>query len=78
MRCSDDDEGGDESRNRPLDGGVRVEGDHGRRQNAGDSAAEMPLQFIIDQDLPRDIRTITLSYTIFDVTDMANSQLAAR
>ena len=30
---------------------------------------EMPLQFIVDQDLPEDIKTITLSYTIFDVTD---------
>ncbi|CAA0081054.1 Cytochrome c oxidase assembly protein CtaG [BD1-7 clade bacterium] len=29
---------------------------------------DMPLQFIVDQDLPKDIRTITLSYTIFDVT----------
>jgi cytochrome c oxidase assembly protein subunit 11 len=38
----------------------------------------MPLQFIVDQDLPRDIRTITLSYTIFDVTDMASSAVAAR
>ena len=35
--------------------------------------AEMPLQFIVDQDLPADITTITLSYTIFDVTDMAAS-----
>ena len=43
----------------------------------GESAAEMPLQFIVDQDLPRDIRTITLSYTIFDVTEMAGS-VAAR
>jgi len=33
--------------------------------------ADMPLQFIVDQDLPRDIKTITLSYTLFDVTDMA-------
>ena len=41
----------------------------------GRSSARMPLQFIVDQDLPRDIKTITLSYTIFDVTDMA---LAAR
>jgi cytochrome c oxidase assembly protein subunit 11 len=38
----------------------------------------MPLQFIVDQDLPRDIGTITLSYTIFDVTDMASGALAAR
>jgi cytochrome c oxidase assembly protein subunit 11 len=44
----------------------------------GDSAAEMPLQFIVDQELPRDIKTITLSYTIFDVTDMAGGPLAAR
>jgi len=43
----------------------------------GQSSAELPLQFIIDRDLPRDIQTITLSYTIFDVTDMANG-VAAR
>lgn len=44
----------------------------------GDSAAEMPLQFIIDRDLPSDIHTITLSYTIFDVTDMVGGAIAAR
>ncbi len=44
----------------------------------GESSAEMPLQFIVDTDLPRDIRTITLSYTIFDVTDMAGGPVAAR
>ena len=44
----------------------------------GHSSAQMPLQFIIDQDLPEDIKTITLSYTIFDVTDMANSAVAIR
>jgi cytochrome c oxidase assembly protein subunit 11 len=44
----------------------------------GQSAAEMPLQFIVDQDLPRDLKTITLSYTLFDVTDMANDALATR
>jgi cytochrome c oxidase assembly protein subunit 11 len=43
----------------------------------GESSAEMPLQFIVDQDLPRDIGTITLSYTIFDVTEMAGA-VAAR
>ncbi len=40
-------------------------------------AAEMPLQFIVDQDLPKDIGTITLSYTIFDVTDMLKKDALA-
>lgn len=44
----------------------------------GRSAADMPLQFIIDRDLPRDISTITLSYTLFDVTDMAGGAVATR
>jgi cytochrome c oxidase assembly protein subunit 11 len=44
----------------------------------GKTAADMPLQFIIDQDLPRDIKTITLSYTIFDVTEMASGAVATR
>ena len=44
----------------------------------GGESAELPLQFIVDQDLPRDIRTITLSYTIFDVTDMVEGALASR
>ena len=36
----------------------------------GNGEAEMPLQFIVDQDLPADIKTITLSYTVrCDVTD---------
>lgn len=30
---------------------------------------DMPLQFIVDQDLPPDIKTITLAYTIFDITE---------
>jgi cytochrome c oxidase assembly protein subunit 11 len=47
----------------PLDGGM---------------AAELPLQFIVDQDLPRDIGTITLSYTIFDITDMVGAAVVAR
>lgn len=36
-------------------------------------AAELPLQFVVDQALPADIQTITLSYTLFDVTDSATS-----
>lgn len=38
----------------------------------GMTATDMPLQFIIDQDLPRDIKTITLSYTLFDITEMVS------
>ncbi|WP_086934303.1 cytochrome c oxidase assembly protein [Agarilytica rhodophyticola] len=32
--------------------------------------AELGLQFIVDQDLPRGVKTITLSYSLFDITDM--------
>ncbi|MCO1333050.1 cytochrome c oxidase assembly protein [Microbulbifer sp. OS29] len=35
---------------------------------AGESA-ELPLRFIVDPDLPDGINTITLSYTLFDVTE---------
>lgn len=41
---------------------------------AAGAEANMPLQFIVDQDLPADIKTITLSYTIFDVTEMASGE----
>ena len=39
-----------------------------QQELAGRSDTDMPLQFIVDQDLPADIQTITLAYTIFDVT----------
>jgi cytochrome c oxidase assembly protein subunit 11 len=45
---------------------------------AGKTTAELPLQFIVDRDLPKDIGTITLSYTLFDVTKMAAGVVAAR
>lgn len=38
------------------------------QQLAGGETVDMPLKFIIDQDLPKDVKTITLSYTLFDVT----------
>lgn len=44
----------------------------------GNSEAEMPLQFIVDQDLPADIQTITLSYTLFDVTALMRDKVASR
>jgi cytochrome c oxidase assembly protein subunit 11 len=40
--------------------------------------ADMALQFIVDQGLPQDIHTITLSYTLFDVTNRLSEGLAAR
>lgn len=36
--------------------------------NAGEDA-ELPLFFIVDRDIPEDVHTITLSYTLFDVTE---------
>ncbi len=36
----------------------------------------MPVRFVVDSELPRDIRAITLSYTLFDVTP-ANAVAAA-
>jgi len=45
---------------------------------AGEASAELPLQFIVDRDLPKDIGTITLSYTIFDITNMAGGAVATR
>jgi len=32
-------------------------------------AMEMPLMFVIDDKLPKDINKVTLSYTVFDITD---------
>ena len=35
----------------------------------GHEAMYMPLLFHVDKDIPRNINTITLSYTLFDITD---------
>ncbi len=37
---------------------------------------DMPLRFIIDSEIPEDIETLTLSYTLFDITDRTSGQLA--
>jgi len=37
---------------------------------AGESK-EMPLRFIVDPNLTRDVKTLTLAYTVFDVTQLA-------
>lgn len=36
--------------------------------------AILPMIFIVDQDIPKHINTITLSYTLFDVTDRFSQQ----
>lgn len=41
-----------------------------------DERMEMPLLFVIDKKLPADIHTITLSYTLFDITpDLSAGQI---
>lgn len=35
----------------------------------GHEAMDMPLLFHLDKDLPKNVHTVTLSYTLFDVTD---------
>lgn len=37
----------------------------------GHEAMNMPLLFHLDTDLPKNVNTVTLSYTLFDVTDRA-------
>lgn len=37
--------------------------------------AELGLRFIVDQDLPKGVNTLTLSYSLFDVTDMSKSDV---
>jgi len=35
------------------------------------ASAELPLRFIVDQDVSKQVNTITLSYTLFDITESA-------
>ena len=39
------------------------------------ATAELPLRFIVDQDVPKQVHTITLSYTLFDVTEQKSELL---
>jgi len=43
---------------------------------SGESLA-MPLRFIVDADLPKDISTLTLSYTLYDITEQISGGLAS-
>jgi cytochrome c oxidase assembly protein subunit 11 len=38
----------------------------------GHEGMEMPLLFHLDLDLPAQVKTLTLSYTLFDITDRVN------
>lgn len=40
-----------------------------QQQLASGEGLDMPLRFIIDSEIPEDVTTLTLSYTLFDVTD---------
>lgn len=41
-----------------------------QRFGAGEGR-DMPVRFMVDKDLPKDINTLTLAYTFFDVTQQA-------
>ncbi len=38
---------------------------------AAGETKEMPIRFIVDPNMPRDVETLTLAYTVFDVTRVA-------
>lgn len=40
----------------------------------GHEAMNMPLLFHLDADLPTDVNTVTLAYTLYDVSDRAESR----
>jgi cytochrome c oxidase assembly protein subunit 11 len=42
-----------------------------RQPLAAGESAELPLSFIVDIGIPKQIHTITLSYTLFDITERA-------
>jgi cytochrome c oxidase assembly protein subunit 11 len=39
---------------------------------------DMPLVFIVDKDIPKSVNTITLSYTLFDITESTNDLTVAQ
>jgi cytochrome c oxidase assembly protein subunit 11 len=49
-----------------------------QQQLAEGEDLDMPLRFIIDSNLPKDVKTLTLSYTLFDITDRTDALASAR
>ncbi len=45
-----------------------------QQELTGGEDIEMPMRFIIDSEIPEDIKTLTLSYTMFDITDQQKNQ----
>lgn len=45
---------------------------------AAGEARAMPMRFMLDPDLPSDVDTLTLSYTLFDVTETATRDAGSR
>jgi cytochrome c oxidase assembly protein subunit 11 len=41
---------------------------------AANEGKHMPVRFMLDPELPADVETVTLSYTFFDVTELARSR----
>ena len=48
-----------------------------QQELASGESLNMPLRFIIDKSLPEEIHTLTLSYTLYDVTERVPGALAA-
>ena len=48
-----------------------------QQQLAGGEEMEMPVTFYIDTDLPEDIKTLTLSYTLYRVNPVEIAQVAS-
>ena len=44
--------------------------------NAGEDT-RMPVQFVVDPDLPDSVRAITLNYTLFDITNKVGKETAS-
>lgn len=42
------------------------------------ASAELPMSFIIDPQLPDDVHTLTLSYTLYNITDKLQPDVAAK
>lgn len=45
---------------------------------AGGQDTRMPLQFMVDPELPKSVRAITLNYTLFDITERVMRESASR